>query len=75
MKPLILLLENYKCCKLIILIFDHIGWWLIDIQGMIGWAPASFLVPVDKDDIENEFEENDALIGTEKGNIQHLSIV
>ena len=39
---------------------------------MIGWAPASFLVPVDKDDIENEFKENEALIGTEKGSIYQL---
>ena len=50
-------------------IVAFIGWWLVDIQGMLGWAPASFLVPVDKDDIENEFKENEALIGTEKGNI------
>ena len=34
---------------------------------MLGWCPASYLVPVEEDDIDGEKEENDAIIGNEKG--------
>lgn len=48
-----------------------VGWWLVDASGIMGWAPASFLVPVDEDDIETDQQENEALIGSEKGELQH----
>lgn len=48
-------------------LFFHLGWWFVDAQGMLGWCPASYLVPVEEDDIDGEKEENEAVIGKEKG--------
>ena len=43
------------------------GWWMVDNRGSIGWAPASFLVPVDAEDLRTEAQENEQLIEPEKG--------
>lgn len=40
---------------------------MVDVGGLIGWAPASFLVPVDEEDLPEEANENEQLIGMEKG--------
>ena len=40
---------------------------MVDDHGMIGWAPASFLVPVDEGDQQTEDEENEQLIKQDKG--------
>ena len=40
---------------------------MVDCRGSIGWAPASYLVPVDTDDLQEEAEENAQLIEQEKG--------
>ena len=40
---------------------------MVDVGGAIGWAPASFLVPVDEGDMQDEAEENEQLVGEEKG--------
>lgn len=50
----------------------HAGWWMIDAQGLIGWAPASYLVPVDETDLEEEAEENENLIEQERGKCAHV---
>ena len=42
---------------------------MVDAGGAIGWAPASFLVPVDEGDMQDEAEENEQLVGEEKGMI------
>ena len=42
----------------------YIGWWLVECSGTLGWAPASYLVPVDEDD---ETSDNDDLLESEKG--------
>ena len=42
---------------------------MVDVGGAIGWAPASFLVPVDEGDMQDEAEENEQLVGEEKGMI------
>ena len=46
------------------------GWWLIDVQGELGWAPASYLILNDEDDVEEEEQENEALITQDKGSVQ-----
>ena len=33
----------------------------------MGWAPASFLVPVDDDDLEEEAKENKAILCSMRG--------
>ena len=38
--------------------YTHTGWWMVDVRGMMGWAPAKYLVPVDDDDLEEE-EDNE----------------
>lgn len=43
------------------------GWWMVDAGGVIGWAPASFLVPVDEEDLSEEAKENEQIVGWEKG--------
>ena len=43
------------------------GWWLVDAQGELGWAPASFLILSDEENAHDEEQENRALIGHEKG--------
>ncbi len=35
----------------------HAGWWMADYHGKIGWAPASFLVPMDEE-LEQEEQED-----------------
>lgn len=40
---------------------------MIDAQGLIGWAPASYLMPVDDTDLKEEKEENETLIEQERG--------
>ena len=39
---------------------------MVDANGIIGWAPASYLVPVDEEDLE-ETAENEQLVPSEKG--------
>lgn len=43
------------------------GWWRIDAQGMIGWAPAAYLVPVNASDLQDEEEENLHLMEQDRG--------
>ena len=50
-----------------IILFAHTGWWMADASGIMGWAPASYLVPVDDSTLQEESQENQELIGTEKG--------
>ena len=45
------------------------GWWMVDAGGVIGWAPASFLVPVDEEDLSEEAKENEQIVGWEKGGV------
>ena len=40
---------------------------MVDAGGVIGWAPASFLVPVDEEDLSEEAKENEQIVGWEKG--------
>lgn len=42
---------------------------MVDIHGELGWAPASYLVLRDGDDIEEEEEENEALIQQDRGTV------
>ena len=39
---------------------------MVDNGGSIGWAPASFLVPVDPEDLQSEAQENERLIAPER---------
>ena len=41
---------------------------MVDAQGVIGWAPASYLVPMNESDLQEEAEENEQLIEQERGN-------
>lgn len=43
------------------------GWWMVDASGAIGWAPASFLVPVDEEDLAEEAKENERLLCSMRG--------
>ena len=43
---------------------------MVDSQGITGWAPASFLFPMDEEDSQKEWEENQQLIGYERGTNQ-----
>ena len=45
----------------------YTGWWMVDASGMIGWAPASFLVPVDEEDLAEEAKENEKLMSSMRG--------
>ncbi|XP_011406585.1 PREDICTED: neutrophil cytosol factor 1-like isoform X1 [Amphimedon queenslandica] len=42
---------------------DKSGWWLVECSGTLGWAPASYLIPVDEDD---ETGDSDDLFQSEK---------
>lgn len=42
---------------------------MVDADGLIGWAPASYLVPVDMNHIDEEAKENENLIEQERGNV------
>ena len=44
---------------------------MVDAEGMIGWAPASFLVPVDEEDLSKEAKENEQIVGWEKGEVKN----
>lgn len=41
---------------------------MVDASGIKGWAPASYLVPVDDSTLQEETQENKELIGNERGN-------
>ena len=43
------------------------GWWMVDANGSLGWAPASFLVPVDESDLADEAKENEKLLSSMRG--------
>ena len=47
---------------------------MVDAGGMIGWAPASFLVPVDEEDFSEEAKENEQIVGWEKGEVENRGI-
>lgn len=40
---------------------------MVDAQGLIGWAPASYLMPLNETDLKEEAEENEHLIEQERG--------
>ena len=40
---------------------------MVDASGALGWAPASYLVPVDEEDIAEEKEENERLMSSMRG--------
>ena len=40
---------------------------MVDASGIMGWAPASYLVPVDDSTLREETQENQELIGNERG--------
>ena len=42
---------------------------MVDAEGVIGWAPASFLVPVDEEDLSEAAKENEQIVGWEKGEV------
>ena len=54
------------------LLRDFIGWWMVDAQGMKGWAPASFLLPLDEEDSRKEWEDNQQLISSERGTHNYI---
>lgn len=60
-------------CELVSLVY--IGWWRVDARGLIGWAPASYLVPVNSSDLQEEAEENETLIEQDKGMWQCSSAI
>ena len=40
---------------------------MVDANGALGWAPASYLVPVDEEDIAEEKKENERLMCSMRG--------
>lgn len=42
---------------------------MVDASGIKGWAPASYLVPVDDSTLQEETQENKELIGNERGSV------
>ncbi len=40
---------------------------MVDSNGKTGWAPAAFLVPMDEEDHLDEAQENEQLVGVERG--------
>ena len=40
---------------------------MVDANGKIGWAPASYLVPVDEGDLAEEAKENEKLMSSMRG--------
>ena len=40
---------------------------MVDAGGKIGWAPASYLVPVDDSDFADEAKENEKLMSSTRG--------
>ena len=54
------------------LCLSMLGWWMVDSSGIKGWAPASYLVPVDDSTLQEETQENKELVGNERGTTQLL---
>ncbi len=46
------------CMCVAMLLCVCLGWWMVDAQGLIGWAPASYLVPLNEGDEQEEGSEN-----------------
>lgn len=40
---------------------------MVDASGIMGWAPASYLVPVDDSTLHEETKENQEIVGDVKG--------
>lgn len=40
---------------------------MVDASGIMGWAPASYLVPVDDSTLKEETQENLEIVGNDKG--------
>ena len=40
---------------------------MVDAQGLIGWAPASFMVSMNDSDKQDEIDENEQLIQQDRG--------
>jgi len=49
------------------------GWWLVDADGEVGWAPALFLEPADADDSSDVFNNNVQTFPIGKGNTKVLN--
>lgn len=49
------------------IVYHFVGWWMVDANGKIGWAPASYLVPVDEGDLAEEAKENEKLMSSMRG--------
>jgi len=45
------------------------GWWLVDADGEVGWAPALFLEPADADDSSDVFNNNVQTFPIGKGEV------
>ena len=45
------------------------GWWMVDANGALGWAPASYLVPLDEGDLAEEAKENEKLVSSMRGEL------
>ncbi len=61
--------DNASVCGVSVSLSDTTGWWLIDVHGELGWAPASYLILKDEDEAEKEEEENEALVLQDRGMI------
>lgn len=42
---------------------------MVDASGIKGWAPASYLVPVDDSTLQEETQENKEIIGNERSKL------
>ena len=40
-------ITTFFCSRLYMLTFFSQGWWFVDLDGEVGWAPASYLEPRD----------------------------
>ena len=40
---------------------------MVDASGKLGWAPASYLVPLDDGDLAEEAKENEKLMSSVRG--------
>lgn len=45
------------------------GWWLVDADGEVGWAPALFLETADADDLSDVFNNNVQTFPIGKGEV------
>ena len=48
---------------------------MVDASGIVGWAPASFLVPVDDSTLQEETQENKEIVGTERGKEDNIIVL